>query len=100
MAETLPMASFGSEPSSVAGNTTLEQDKATVLALWLAMGGEKSDLRRNPNHNQRIGGDHLEWRETSDNVSMWYGVTVEDARVTKLIWIKDGLTGTIPPEVR
>ena len=30
----------------IAVNTTMEQDKATVLAIWLAMGGEEDVLRR------------------------------------------------------
>ena len=41
-----------SEPSPasavvIAANTTLDQDKATVLVVWLAMGGKEDDLGRN-----------------------------------------------------
>ena len=78
----------------IAANTTLEQDKETVLRCWLAMGGEDDKLRR----RYYVG----EWRmrdEPSDDASEWYGVVVAGGRVKGLEWVIKDLTGTIPTEI-
>ena len=88
-----------SEPSPastplIAANTTLEQDKATVLRCWLAMGGNDDTLRRKRHEHAYNMRD-----EPSDDVSEWWGVTVEGGRVTKNIWSGRGLSCTIPSEI-
>ena len=76
------------------GNTMLEQDKAMVLAVWLALGGSEDELRR----REWMGGC---WKkESSDDVSEWYGVSVNLGRVTKIFWIELRLSGTVPVEFR
>ena len=77
-----------SSPGSplIAQNVTLEEDKTTVLALWLAMGGEQTTL------TTRYG--YL--KSPSEDMTQWYGLTVEGGRVTKIFWHLCGLTGTIP----
>ena len=62
-------------PQLIAANTTLEQDKETVLRCWLAMGGKEDALRRGYL-------DQQEWKfmmrdAPSDDPSEWFGVTVE-----------------------
>ena len=52
----------------------MEQDKATVLAVWLAMGGENDTLRR---HNRDDTLTLCSRDEPSDDVSEWLGVHVE-----------------------
>ena len=73
----------------IAPNTCLNEDKATVLAVWLAMGGKEDVLRT------RYG--YL--KSPSDDVSEWYGVTVEGGRVIKLYWVLCELAGNIPAEI-
>ena len=91
----------------ITANTTLEQDKETVLRWWLALGGKEDTLRR------RYYENYYKWKmrdEPSDNLAEWLGVTVEGWRVTELIWAYDEslmdddiehepLTGTIPAEI-
>ena len=48
-------------------NTTLAQDKATLLKLWAAMGEAKQTLTNG-----------------SDDVSQWKGITVSGGRVTQI----------------
>ena len=83
-------------PLPIAANTILEQDKATVLRCWLAVGGKEDVLRRR--YMNRAG----KWK-ARDDVSKWLGVTVEGGRVTELWWpsyrIGEDLTGTIPAEI-
>ena len=105
MFETTSEANPASAPLIVA-NTTLEQDKATVLRCWLAMGGEDDELRRwyhnedyNPYDEDEDEEEYLMRDEPSDNVSEWLGVFVEEGRVTELEWRNLGLTGTIPAEI-
>ena len=66
----------------IVANTTLEQDKETVLRCWLAMGGEEDVLRR-----RYYDGGWKRRDEPSDDVSEWCGVVVEGGRVTKLNWV-------------
>ena len=61
-------------------NTTLEDDRKTLLAVKGTLAGAAS-----LNRNDRIP------------VEEWDGVTVSRGRVTKLNLRKKGLTGTIPP---
>ena len=102
MFETTSEAKPASAPLIVA-NTTLEQDKATVLMCWLAMGGKEDVLRRryyNEDYDEDEDTDqdeeeYLMRDEPSDDVSEWCGVTVEEGRVTKLFWGCQGLIGII-----
>ena len=99
----------------VPANTTLEQDKCTVLAVWKSMGGDIDVLMRayfNEDYEVKMRD------EPSDDVSEWWGVEVEEGRVTRLQWsyihdeqdygedepiwtdaIPAKLTGTIPAEI-
>ena len=75
----------------IAANTTLEQDKATVLRCWLAMGGTDDTLRR-------VYYDEYEYTirdEPSDDASEWKGVEVEGGRVMELYWNGYGLAGAM-----
>ena len=90
--KTTSEAKSGTVPLIVA-NTTLEQDKETVLRCWLAMGGKEDVLRRrywNEDYDYDYGYEDEEEclmrDEPSDDVSEWWGVTVEGGRVTKLDW--------------
>jgi len=101
----------------IGANATLEQDKATVLRCWLAMGGEADTLRRkyldeykgtclvrayDRKKKKSFNTDKREWKmrdKPSDEVSDWCGVTVEGGRVTKLCWGFLGLKGAIPAEI-
>ena len=63
----------GSAPL-IAANTTLEQDKATVLAVWLATGGKEDVLRRGNYYDA----EKKKWKkrdepsdDMSDGVSNW-----------------------------
>ena len=76
------------KPLLIVANTTLEQDKATVMRCWLDMGGKKDDLR--------MGNMYM---SSDDDVSEWLGVTVEGGRVTKLNWGEQNLDGMISAEV-
>mmetsp|Transcript_12453 Transcript_12453/g.25463 ORF Transcript_12453/g.25463 Transcript_12453/m.25463 type:complete len:470 (+) Transcript_12453:235-1644(+) len=98
------------KPSSaplITANTTLEEDKATVLRCWLAMGGKEDTLRRkyfNEDYDEDEDTDQDEEEclvrdEPSDEVSEWWGVVVEEGRVTGLEWLEEGLPGTIPSEI-
>ena len=94
----------------IRANTTLEQDKETVLRCWSAMGG-KEDVLRRKYHNVYYDyededddeEEYLMRDEPSDVVSEWFGVRVEGGRVTRLDWdeytICFYLTGTIPAEI-
>ena len=53
----------------------MEQDKATVLAVWLAMGGKEDVLTRIFLKNY---GDWETLDKPSDDVSDWHRVTVDD----------------------
>jgi len=96
----------GTAPLIVA-NTTLEQDKETVMRCWLAMGGKEDTLRRkyfNEDYDEDEDTDQDEEEclvrdEPSDEVSEWWGVVVEEGRVTGLEWLEEGLPGTIPSEI-
>ena len=56
----------------IAQKTTLEQDKATVLAVFRAMCGKEDTTRRHFH-----GGSQWAWRdESSDDVSEWWGARV------------------------
>ena len=91
------MSCFACWPSSA--NTTLEQDKATVLRCWLAMGGKEDDLRRRY-YVRDLGKWKMKMRdEVSDDVTEWCGVTVKGGRVAKLYWGSQGLSGSIPAEI-
>eukprot|EP00519_Triparma_laevis_P014672 CAMPEP_0182494002 /NCGR_PEP_ID=MMETSP1321-20130603/2904_1 /TAXON_ID=91990 /ORGANISM="Bolidomonas sp., Strain RCC1657" /LENGTH=124 /DNA_ID=CAMNT_0024696941 /DNA_START=88 /DNA_END=459 /DNA_ORIENTATION=+ len=65
-------------------NTTLTQDKATLLKLWAAMGGAKQTLTNG-----------------SDDVSKWEGIVVSGGRVTSIDWheCKPPLSGVISKEI-
>ena len=65
-------------------NTTLEQDKATLLTCWKLM-GKSSD------YGLRQGA----W----DDASKWRGVTIHKKRVTKLDWGGQGLFNHIPKQL-
>ena len=67
----------------IAANATLEQDKATILRCWLEMGGEDDILRRK---YMAVDSGWSMRDEPSDDVSEWFGVTVEGERVTRLRW--------------
>ena len=70
-----PAATIISSLQLIAQNTTLGQDKATLLRCWLAMGGKEDVLRR-----KYIDYDANEYKmrdEPSDDVSEWYMVKVE-----------------------
>mmetsp|Transcript_29109 Transcript_29109/g.58128 ORF Transcript_29109/g.58128 Transcript_29109/m.58128 type:complete len:222 (-) Transcript_29109:480-1145(-) len=79
----------------IAANATLEQDKATILRCWLDMGGEDDILRRK---YMAVDSGWSMRDEPSDDVSEWFGVTVEGGRVTRLRW-NQGLSGAIPAEI-
>jgi len=66
----------------ITANTTLSEDKATVLAVWSALGGSEDMLR-------------IKY----DDVSEWFGVTVIDERVTSLDWGNKVLGGEIDPQI-
>ena len=51
----------------MSANTSLEQDKATLLKVWAAVGGTKQTLTNG-----------------SDDVSSWKGITVRNGRVRKI----------------
>ena len=88
--------------SEIAANTTLEQDKETVLAVWLVLGGDEDILRRKYLVGYPLILIDYKWKmrdEPSDDVSEWLGVTVEGGRVSRLIWWHMGLSGTIPTEI-
>ena len=59
------------------------RDRKNLLTCWKAMGGDEMELRNG--------------RE--DDVSSWYGITVEEGRVTMLNWEECDLHGTIPAEI-
>ncbi|GMI02068.1 hypothetical protein TrST_g8792 [Triparma strigata] len=63
-------------------NTTLDEDKATLLKIWLAMGGDKITLTNN-----------------TEDVSKWKGITVEIGRVTVIDSKMCNLSGVIPKEI-
>ena len=84
------------QPPLIAANTTLEQDNATVLAVWSAMGGEDDTLMKGYWHDG-VGKKMRD--EPSDDVSEWLGVRVEEVRVTILDWAGKGLVVTIPAEI-
>ena len=68
----------------IATNTTLEQDGETVLAVWLALGGDEDRLTLEYYYEDY----ELCWRDVpSDNMSEWWGVTVENGRVTKIRYV-------------
>ena len=72
----------------IAANTTSEQDKATVLRCWLAMGGKEDVLRRRKYYNEYYDYENEDDEEVmrdepSDDLSEWFGVTVEGGRVTE-----------------
>ena len=75
--EVVAMFETTSEPKPASAplidaNTTLEWDKATLLAVWLAMGGKEDALRTEYYENGYKMRD-----EPSDDVSEWFGLTVE-----------------------
>ena len=85
----------------IAANTTLEEDKATLLAVYLAMGGEEDDLRTVEFYDESID---LANERLSDDVSEWRGVEVGGGRVTGFDWhaMRWGqycLTGSIPSQI-
>ena len=51
----------------MSANTSLAQDKATVLKVWAAVGGAKQALTNG-----------------SDDVSSWKGITVRNGRITRI----------------
>mmetsp|Transcript_25677 Transcript_25677/g.48261 ORF Transcript_25677/g.48261 Transcript_25677/m.48261 type:complete len:639 (+) Transcript_25677:162-2078(+) len=68
----------------MSANTSLAQDKATVLKVWAAVGGTKQALTNG-----------------SDDVSSWKGITVWNGRVTNIDWheSKPPLSGVISKEI-
>ena len=64
-------------------NISLEQDAATLLECWKAMG--KSDF------SLKMGA----W----DDVSKWKGVKIKKGRITELNWGGQGLKGEVPPRM-
>ena len=86
----------------------LARDKVAVMSCWLAMGGKEDTLRRG--YWEKDYDWSMKMRdEPSDDLSEWFGVTVEGGRVTELIWgydewLEDEIehertTGTIPAEI-
>ena len=60
----------------------------------MAMGGTDDRLRRKYRDDAE-----KKWKirdEPSDDVSEWWGLSVEGGRVTMLDWDYEGLSGTIP----
>ena len=89
MFETMSAAPAISSSLTVVSNTTLEQDRETLLRLWKAMGRDEDKLRRG------CCGDN----EDLNDVSKWIGMQVEGGRVTRLHWGDQGLSGTVPAEI-
>mmetsp|Transcript_14530 Transcript_14530/g.29670 ORF Transcript_14530/g.29670 Transcript_14530/m.29670 type:complete len:141 (-) Transcript_14530:352-774(-) len=64
----------------IVANTTLEEDKETVLRCWLAMGGEEDTLTRMYSNDDYDDDEddyeeaYLMRDEPSDDVSEWWGV--------------------------
>ena len=58
----------------IAQNTTLEQDKATLLACWLAIGGKEDKLKGV--YYDRVDKKTKMTDEPSDDMSEWFQVTV------------------------
>ena len=88
------MIKASSEPSHasaplIAQDTTLGQDKATVLRCWLAMGGTNDKLRRFFRARIRVNTRD----ESSDDMSERLGVFVEGGRVASLDREDQSLTG-------
>ena len=78
----------------VAVNTTLEQDKMTMMTAWLAMWGNADTLRKG---FVRKGVGGLRMRDKpSDDVSGWWGGLVEGGQVTTIDWPYQRLVGTVP----
>ena len=79
----------------------LARDKAYVMRCWLALGGKEDTLRRR--YWDEETEEYKMRDEPSDDLSKWFGVTVEGGRVTKLDWEKyrigKPLTGTISAEI-
>ena len=95
--ETTSEAKPGTAPLIVA-NTTLEQDKETVLRCFLAMGG-REDVLRGMHYDEDAPACPWKMREElSDDLSEWWGVTVQGGRVVALNWTYHCLTG-IPAEI-
>ncbi|MEM6642459.1 MAG: FG-GAP-like repeat-containing protein [Bacteroidota bacterium] len=64
----------------------LESDSLALVALYNATAGDAWT-------------DNTNWLEDSQRVDTWFGVTVEDTRVTKLFLSNNNLAGTLPSEI-
>ena len=60
----------------------LRQDAQIVLSCWLNLGKDEKWLRM----------------DAGDDISKWYGVTVESNRISRIDWSASSLRGTVPQD--
>ena len=72
--------------STSVGDGNLARDKAALQALYNATDGDNWD-------------NNDGWDFSTDPSSSWYGVTVQNGRVTSLVFHRNGLSGTIPADL-